>query len=188
MTGTTASERAAELARIGRCAVTLAYVTRSGAQQELEWVGGGVQRIVLDASATYGRLTVVRQSMRGGAASPVHVHQNEDETILLLSGSGTFWAGDQRWDLKSGDTAFLPRGLPHTYVLTSDEAELLTICNPAGFEEFLRAAGWDLSLPKPAGWAVDMQALAKAGEATGQKVLGPPLDLGDVMPAKYLDN
>jgi quercetin dioxygenase-like cupin family protein len=168
--------------------VTLAYVTRSGAQQELEWVGGGVQRIVLDASATYGRLTVVRQSMRGGAASPVHVHQNEDETILLLSGSGTFWAGDQRWDLKSGDTAFLPRGLPHTYVLTSDEAELLTICNPAGFEDFLRAAGWDLSLPKPAGWAVDMQALAKAGEATGQKVLGPPLDLGDVMPAKYLDN
>jgi quercetin dioxygenase-like cupin family protein len=112
--------------------VTLAYVRRFGTEQELEWVGGGVQRIVLDANATDGRLTVVRQSMRGGAASPVHVHPNEDETILLLSGGGTFWAGHQRWELKSGDTVFLPRGLPHTYLLTSDEAELLTICNPAG--------------------------------------------------------
>jgi hypothetical protein len=71
-------------------------------------------------------------------------------------------------------------------VLTSD-AELLTICNPAGFEEFIRAAGWDLSAPKPAGWAVDMKALADAAAATGQTLLGPPLALGDVMPAEYLD-
>jgi quercetin dioxygenase-like cupin family protein len=167
--------------------MTLAYLTRSGTEQEFEWIGGGVQRIVLDASATDGRLTAIRQAMPGGAASPVHLHQNEDETIFLLSGTGTFWAGDQRWDLKSGDTVFLPRGLPHAYVLTSPSVELLTICNPAGFEEFVRAAGWDLSSPKPENWAVNMQALAQAADATGQTLLGPPLQRGDVMPAHYLD-
>ncbi|GAA0926902.1 cupin domain-containing protein [Pseudonocardia zijingensis] len=166
--------------------MTLAHVTRAGTEKQIEWIGGGVQRIALDANATGGRLAVIRQTMRGAAASPVHVHANEDETILLLSGSGTFWAGDQRWDLKSGDTAFLPRGLPHAYVLTSDEAELLTICNPAGFEEFIRAAGWDLADPKPEGWAVDMSRLAEAAAATGQTLLGPPLALGDDMPAQYL--
>jgi quercetin dioxygenase-like cupin family protein len=81
--------------------MTSAHVSRAGTEETVEWIAGGVQRIVLDANATGGRLAVIRQSMRGGAASPVHVHANEDETILLLSGSGTFWAGDQRWELES---------------------------------------------------------------------------------------
>lgn len=32
--------------------------------------------------------------------------------------------------------AFLPRGVPHTYLFTSDTAEIITVCNPAGMEEF----------------------------------------------------
>ncbi|WP_203839376.1 cupin domain-containing protein [Winogradskya humida] len=161
-------------------------MSRSGSEQQFAWIGGGVQRIVVDAEASGGRLTAIRQSMHGGAASPVHVHAREDETIFLLAGSGTFWAGDQRWDLTSGDTVFLPRGVPHTYVLTSQDVELLTICNPAGFEEFVRAAGWDLSAPLPEDWVLDVEALARAAEATGQTVLGPPLGSGDVMPPEYL--
>lgn len=124
--------------------------------------------------------------MQGGAASPVHVHANEDETLLLRSGSGIFWAGSQRWNLTSGDAVFLPRGVPHTYVLTSDEVELLTICTPGGFEKFLRAAGWDLSRPIPADWDIDTSSLAQAAEASGQKVLGPPLKADDEMPLQYL--
>ncbi|MBS2540288.1 hypothetical protein KGQ20_46900, partial [Catenulispora sp. NF23] len=84
------------------------------------------------------------------------------------------------------DTAFLPRGLPHSYVFTSEEAELLTICNPSGMEDFFRAAGWDLSQPKPEDWAVDIKSLAKIGEGLGQTVLGPPLAPDAQMPAEYL--
>jgi hypothetical protein len=68
----------------------------------------------------------------------------------------------------AGDTVFLPRNVPHTYVLTSAEAELLTICNPAGLQDFIRAAGWNLSVAKPEDWVVDMQAIIEAAEATGQ--------------------
>jgi quercetin dioxygenase-like cupin family protein len=168
--------------------VTLPFLARSGTEQEFAWTGGSVQRIILDAKATDGRLALIHQAVRGGAASPVHVHAHEDETIVLLSGTGTFWAGDQRWELTSGDTVFLPRNVPHTYVLTSEEAELLTICNPAGFEDFIRAAGWNLSVAKPEDWVVDMKALIDAAEATGQRVLGPPLGLGDAMPRRYLDD
>lgn len=166
--------------------MTLAYVTRAGREQQIAWIGGSVHRIVLDADATQGRLTAFRSTMRAGVASPVHVHEREDETVFLLSGTGIFWSGDQRWELSSGDTAFLPRGLPHTYVFTSDEAELLTICNPSGMEEFFRAAGWDLANPKPEDWAVDIKSLAKTGEALGQIVLGPPLAPDGQMPAEYL--
>lgn len=124
--------------------------------------------------------------MRAGAASPVHVHEHEDETVFVLSGTGVFWAGDQRRQLSSGDTAFLPRGLPHTYMFTSETAELITICNPAGMEEFFRQAGWDLADPMPEDWAVDLKSLGRIGEAAGQKVLGPPLGPEDTMPPGFL--
>lgn len=91
-----------------------AYIARAATQQQISWIGGSVHRVVLDAAATQSRLAMFRSSMRGGAASPVHVHDREDETVFVPKGHGIFWAGDQRWKLKSGDTAFLPRGVPHT--------------------------------------------------------------------------
>jgi len=167
--------------------MTLAFVSRAGREQRLKWIAGSVHRVTLDAAATDGRLTILRSTMRAGAASPVHVHEHEDETVYVLSGSGIFWAGDQRWELNSGDTAFLPRGLPHTYLFTSDEVELLTICNPAGMEKLFRAAGWDLAQPKPEDWAVNLKTLAAAGEAAGQIVLAPPLAPDEGMPVEYLN-
>jgi quercetin dioxygenase-like cupin family protein len=166
--------------------VTLAHIARAGEEQQLAWIAGSIHRIVLDGAATEGRLTAVRSTMRAGTASPVHVHEHEDETVFVLSGTGVFWAGGQRWELSSGDTAFLPRGLPHTYLLTSDTAELLTVCNPAGMEEFFRAAGWDLANPLPEDWAVDLKSLGKFGEAAGQIVLGPPLQPTDMIPERLL--
>lgn len=166
--------------------MTSAHLTQAGHEQQIEWIAGTVHRIALDATATEGRITAVRSTMRGGAAAPVHVHENDDETIFMLSGSGVFWAGDDRWELKSGDTVFLPRRLPHTYLITSDEVELLTISNPAGMEELFRAAGWDLANPKPDDWAVDIKSLARIGETTGQIVVGQPLSRDDRMPAEYL--
>jgi quercetin dioxygenase-like cupin family protein len=114
-------------------------IARGATQQQISWIGGSV---ALDAAATQNRLAMFRSSMRGGAASPVHVHDRGDETVFVLEGEGIFWAGDQRWQLISGDTAFLPRGVPHTYLFTSDTAEVNTVCNPAGMEEFFRAVGW----------------------------------------------
>ena len=166
--------------------MTVPHIARATTQQRIAWLGGSVHQIVLDAAQTDGRLAMFRSSMRGGAASPVHVHDREDETVFVLEGQGTFWAGDQRWILGPGDTAFLPRGVPHTYAFDSDIAEIITVCNPAGIEEFFRAVGWDLSNAQPQDWAVDPATLRAAAEARGQRVLGPPLRPGDEMPASYL--
>ena len=161
------------------------HVAPAQTQQQIAWIGGSVHRVVLDGTATDNRLAVFRSTMRSGAASPVHVHDRDDETIVVLSGSGIFWAGSLRWDLGAGDAVYLPRSVPHSYLVTSD-TEILTICNPAGVEEFFRAVGWDLEEPQPQDWAVDMEKLHAVGEAGGQHVLGPPLAAGDEMPAHYL--
>ncbi|MGH3798419.1 MAG: cupin domain-containing protein, partial [Pseudonocardiaceae bacterium] len=135
--------------------MSVPWVARAATQQQIAWVGGSVHHVVLDADATDGRLAAFRSSMSGGAASPVHVHDHEDETVFVLSGSGIFWAGDERWELGSGDTAFLPRGVPHAYLFTSETVDILTVCNPAGTEALFRVAGWDLKDPQPEDWAVD---------------------------------
>lgn len=164
----------------------LAHITRSSETRDIAWLGGSVHHVLLDGAATADRISMFRSSMRGGAGSPVHVHERDDETVYLIAGSGIFWAGDQRWELNSGDTAFLPRGLPHTYLFTSETVEMLAVCNPSGMEHFFATAGWDLSQPQPEDWAVDLGALQEAAVATGQRVLGPPLGAGESMPASYL--
>lgn len=166
--------------------MTGGHVTRGADVTGIEWIGGSVHHVLLDGAATEGRLTLVRSSMAGGAGSPVHVHERDDETVHLIAGEGEFWVGDQHWTLRSGDTAFLPRGVPHTYAFTSERAEILAVCNPSGMEHFFREAGWDLSRPRPEDWALDLATLRQAAADTGQTILGPPLAPGDEMPAEHL--
>jgi quercetin dioxygenase-like cupin family protein len=143
-------------------------------------------RIMLDGEKTDGQLTMLRSAAAGGSASPVHVHAGEDEIVVLVKGSGIFWAGEQRWELSEGGVAFLPRNVPHAYRFTSETVDMLAVCTPAGTEEFFRAAGWDLSRPEPAGWEITPATMGAAAAATGQTILGPPLAADQMIPASYL--
>jgi quercetin dioxygenase-like cupin family protein len=166
--------------------VSVPYLAQAADHQQLEWHGGGIMSILLDAQKTDGQVTMLRSTLPAGAASPVHVHADEDEVFLLIRGSGIFWAGEHRYELTDGGVAFLPRGLPHAYLFTSETVDMLGLCVPAGEEDFFRAAGWDLSQPKPEGWAITPESMAAAAAATGQKILGPPLAADDMIPAAYL--
>lgn len=165
--------------------MSVPYLAQAAEHQQLEWLGGGIMRIMLDGDKTDGQLTVVR-SATGASAAPVHVHAGEDEVIVLLKGSGIVWAGDQRWELSEGGVAFLPRDIPHAYRFTSPAVDMLAICTPSGMEDFFRTAGWDLSRPKPDGWEITPASLAAAAAATGQTVLGPPLAADQMIPDAYL--
>lgn len=133
-----------------------------------------------------GQLTILRSAAQGGTASPVHVHDSEDEIIVLLKGSGIWWIGDQRWQLSEGGVAFMPRNVPHAYRLTSPTVDMLTLCTPAGAEAFFRTAGWDLSRPRPDGWEITPAGMAAAAAATGQTIIGPPLAADQLIPSAYL--
>ena len=155
--------------------MSLAYIAQYTDHQKIEWLHGGVMSILLDGDKTNEQLGMVRTRGRGGAAAPVHIHDHEDEVFLILEGSGIFWVGDQRHEVSSGGVTFLPRGLPHAYRVTSDYVDLITLCTPAGIERFFRAAGWDLSEPKPHGWEITPAMLTAAAEREGQRIIGPPL-------------
>jgi quercetin dioxygenase-like cupin family protein len=166
--------------------MSLPYLAQAAEHEQIEWLGGGVMRILLDGNKTDGELVLLRSAAAAGSASPVHVHGAEDEIIVLLKGSGIFWVGERRWELSEGGVAFLPRNIPHAYRFTSETVDMLAVCTPAGMEEFHRAAGWDLSRPKPDGWAITQASLVAAAAATGQTILGPPLAADQMIPDEYL--
>ena len=166
--------------------MSVPYLAQAADHQQLEWLGGGIMRVLLDGSKTDGELAMVRTAAAGGSASPVHVHTNEDEIFVLLRGSGIFWVGEHRHELSEGGVVYLPRHIPHAYRLTSDTMDVLAISTPAGIEDFFRAAGWDLSRAKPDGWEVTQARMAEAAAATGQTILGPPLNADQMIPDAYL--
>jgi quercetin dioxygenase-like cupin family protein len=156
-------------------AMSLAYLAQDADDQKIEWLHGGIMSVLLDGDKTNGQLGMVRTHGGAGAAAPVHVHSHEDEVFLVLEGSGIFWVGDQRHQVSAGGVAYLPRGLPHAYRMTSEHFDVITLCTPAGVERFFRAAGWDLSKPKPPEWEITPATLAAAAAQEGQQILGPPL-------------
>ena len=76
----------------------------------------------------------------------------------------------------AGAAAMLPRGMTHSFVVTSPEARFLTIHTPAGFERFAVQAGEPaVSLDAPPDVPPpDPAQLAAMASLYGIEILGPP--------------
>ncbi|MDQ6642178.1 MAG: cupin domain-containing protein [Actinomycetota bacterium] len=152
----------------------MSYVANERDQQSLEWIGGSTVRVLLDSVTTSGQLTAISSALNAGDAAPVHVHSLEDEVFLLVSGSAVVWSGDDRYELDAGGVAYLPRDVPHSYRITSDGTQMLTLCTPGGIEGFFRGAGHDLATQRPDNWQLTPAVMAPHAQAHGITLLGPP--------------
>jgi quercetin dioxygenase-like cupin family protein len=151
-----------------------AYFAAADEYQQLAWMSGSVLEILVDSAVSDGQALIMRSNTTRGSGVPVHVHQREDEIFVLLDGALTVWAGDQRRDLSGGGVAVLPRGVPHTYLVTSATASILEVITPGGLEQAFREAGWDLRTAPPEGWACTPDVVAAAMAKVGCTILGPP--------------
>jgi quercetin dioxygenase-like cupin family protein len=141
------------------------------------WFLGALTHIRVGAEATGGRLAIVEHQAERGLGSPVHRHHVDDETFLVLEGELRVEVGGQAQAAGAGAVAFLPRGLPHAFVVTSPQARYLTIHTPAGFDQFAIAAGTSVgptSRPPAGELPADPAALAAMAAEYGIEILGPP--------------
>jgi quercetin dioxygenase-like cupin family protein len=161
------------------------YAAGADQHETLEWLDGGLVRILLSAERTGGRLSLFRSTASAGSASPVYVHGREDEIVVMLSGSGIYWVGEHRYELSAGGMVFIPRGVTTAHRITTD-AEKLTVTTPGGLEAFLRRAGRDVSQPRPGGWRISFDALVRAAAAAGQTILAAPLQADDPSSARLV--
>ena len=105
----------------------------------------------------------------------LHVHHREDEWYYVLSGEFIFKAGEETFNLPTGGTIWLPRGIPHTWANTTRaDAKLILVCQPGGFEKFfdeLSSTMEQFPGDSPAAHAKVAEVLAKYG----MEMVGPPL-------------
>ncbi len=76
---------------------------------------------------------VVELTLQRGAEPPLHVHEHEDQWMQVLEGEMTVFVGEEMLPAGPGAFVWLPRQVPHTFVLASDELRVLAGATRRGF-------------------------------------------------------
>ena len=150
---------------------------RTPGEGESSWFLTNHMTLKATTDETGGAFGLVESQVAAGSSPPLHVHRGEDESFYVLEGELTFKAGDETFEAGPGSFVFLPRDLPHTFVVEGDTpARLLTLLTPGGGERFFVDGGRrpeHEGLP-PAG-PPDIEMLKRVAEQYGNEIVGPPL-------------
>lgn len=150
---------------------------RTAGEGESSWFLINHMTLKASKDETAGGFGLVESLIAPGSSPPLYVHHGEDESFYALEGELTFTAGDETFEAGPGSFVFLPRDLPHTFVVEGDEpARLLTLLTPGGGERFFVDGGRPPEhegLP-PAG-PPDIEQLKRVAEQYGNEIVGPPL-------------
>ena len=102
---------------------------------------------------------------------PLHIHPFQDEWFYVIEGEYHFQVGNNKYEMKSGDTIFLPRNLQHAFIQRSEKGKMIVSYLPAGkMEAFFKATDKWTSPPSK-------EEIAKVFADHDMKVVGPPLTI-----------
>ncbi len=94
---------------------------------------GGYFRTLLSPEQSGGELAILDMVLPKGSEPPLHMHEKEDETFHVLSGTINFVIDGTPHTLEAGSTLFAPRGIRHYFEILTDTAHFLTILTPGDF-------------------------------------------------------
>lgn len=125
----------------------------------------------ISSKDTDGQMSVFEYIGLEKTGPPLHLHLEQDEVFYVVEGDYLFQLGDKQHELSAGDTIFLPRNVPHTWLQTTERGKLIYILQPAiKMEEFFYAMD-ELGRPP------SKEEAEKIFMAHGMKNVGPPLIL-----------
>jgi quercetin dioxygenase-like cupin family protein len=112
---------------------TMQAYKRSPALDNSSWYKGILVSELAGGADTDGAFDLVESKMKKGTEPPPHIHDREDELFYILSGELKVFADAQVFTVTAGESVFLPKQLPHAYLIQSDECHLLALMTPGGF-------------------------------------------------------
>lgn len=135
---------------------------QNGRTDTVNW-NGSSYRTLLTTEETNGAMSIVDSTTPADEGPPRHVHANEDEVFIGVTG--------ETRRLGPSQSGFIPRGKEHTFRVCSDTpSRHLVILTPGGFEGFFyEAADGALRFPE------DMPAIIETAARHHLTFTGPPL-------------
>jgi mannose-6-phosphate isomerase-like protein (cupin superfamily) len=129
------------------------------------------------ANTTGGAFGLVESLVAPGFSPPMHVHHREDESFYILEGELTMQCGDKRFRASAGAFVFLPREVPHTFVVEGDRpARMLTLLTPGGGEGvFIEGGRPPEGDGLPPVSPPDIEKLKQVSARFGAEIVGPPI-------------
>jgi quercetin dioxygenase-like cupin family protein len=151
-------------------------VRAEGEGEKLWFYGGGTHTWKATAEETDGAFVLFEDEMAQGKATPLHRHPENDETLYMLEGEMLVNVDGVEHRVGPGGVAVTPRGVPHSFLITSETARQLCILTPAGTSEaFFRRASEPATHDTTVSGSVDFDRVREAAAHTGAiEILGPP--------------
>ena len=139
---------------------------------KLKAVNSNILDVKISGTDTNGDLAIFEQtSLSQGRGTPLHVHNAQDEIFYIMEGSYKFQVGDDKFDLTTGDSIFLPRKVPHAWTQVSEKGKMNVIVQPAGkLENFFVTMSALRHEPS-------QEEIARIFADNDMKVVGPPLKI-----------
>ncbi len=116
-------------------------------------------------------LLILENTFRKRGGPGRHLHYDQDEWFYVIDGDFAFEVGSEKFVLKTGDSLFAPRKIPHVWAYIGDsQGKILVTFTPAGtMEAFFREVTKANAMPPMA---------PELWRAHGMELLGPPLVVG----------
>jgi len=129
------------------------------------------------AESTGGAYGLVESLVAPGFSPPLHVHHREDEAFYVLEGDLTMRCGERTFAAGPGAFVFLPREVPHTFVVEGGRpARMLTLLSPGGGEGVFVDGGRPAeNAGLPPATPPDIEALKRVSHQYGAEIVGPPM-------------
>jgi quercetin dioxygenase-like cupin family protein len=146
-------------------------------QGQAVWFLGSLMLFKATGADNGQNFSLIEQTLPPGFSPPLHVHHAEDEAFYVLEGSFTFVCGDHRWHAEAGSFIYLPREIPHGFLVEgSAPARLLQFTFPAGLENFHAEMGEPAqSLTLPPMSPPDMAKMQELAAKYHFEIVGPQM-------------
>ena len=151
-----------------------AILRAAGEGDRQSFLGGGLHTWKLLAEETDGAFFLFEDAMGRGKTTPLHRHPEADEMTYVLEGEIVVNIDGKESRIGVGGMSFVPRGVPHAFLVVSEGAKLLTMQTPGIGQEFYRGAS-EPTTDDNSG-AVDIARLRASANDNprGVELLGPP--------------
>lgn len=105
---------------------------RFGKRYKMKGIAPTVLDLKISGADTENDIAVMEVTGAINEGPPLHIHLFQDEWFYVIEGEYLFQVGDDKYQMKSGDTIFLPRNVQHAYLQLSEKGKMMISFMPAG--------------------------------------------------------